>query len=116
MFKTSKDDAAENLESVHDPTDFENYKIMAEQKIQGIRTNLISAKTTGMSFAEKKRLRNIESAQKSRLTKMEQVLHLKNLILTSNSRISTLKDIISKSLSKKQKEHLGRLMDDLWQW
>ena len=40
-----------------------------------------------MCIEEKKRLRNIKSAQKSRIQKKEHVLHLHDILLNSNNKI-----------------------------
>ena len=67
---------------------------MAEKKIQGIRSNLISSASNQLSSNEKWRLRNIKQSVKSRIIQKEHVLHLKDILKRSNKKMSKFKSIL----------------------
>ena len=64
-------------------------------KINYIKNILKNSKKTGLPVTEKARLRNVVSAQQSRIKKREEANQLKTLLKDQNEKISKLKSILS---------------------
>lgn len=74
------------------------YTMKAQEKIEDIKSQLKDAKRNGISVKERLRLRNLVSAQQSRLKKKEEIFTLNQMIISKDTKFKILNDILLKHL------------------
>ena len=92
----------------------DKYLEKAQQKIDEIRAKLRTAKKDNMPVKERMRLRNLISAQSSRIRKKQEVIFLNNVTREKDSNFLSLLDILVNNLSGEELVKIFKLVAKTW--